>query len=267
MAYKDTILEICGIRWKKTGETDILLPALCDTHRRTEQRVVHSAGMREPYAIFPGPAEVTGSIKDFPLYDGIEGVLDLIVSDTDGQMKPVEVDDGDGRYDGFLTQLRISIPYHDAVTCNIDWTGNNKSTSSITGSVVVSDPFIGTGVALSGVPSTFDFESIDITVSNKVTQKYSARGISRLPSHLAQGYLDVEMTIKFNEFHGIDVLANDLLVVDTATIQIKTATGTKTLTITLSKLLAGDDPRTMNEEDIVDYGLVYKATNIAFAVA
>ncbi|MDD5486109.1 MAG: hypothetical protein PHW65_00945 [Dehalococcoidales bacterium] len=263
MAYKDTILEMCAVRFAKEAGTDILLPAVCDVNRNSERKVIHGAGKREPYNVFPGKAEVSGTIKDFPLAVEIVGILDLILSDEDGTMKPVEVDDGDARYSGYLTSLKISIPVHDAVMCNLDWVGNAAATSSLTKSAITLDAFIGTGVVLTGIPSDVDFESIDITLTNGLTAKHSARGTSRLPGHLAQGYFDAEVNIKFNEDPGINVLADALAKIATGTITIKSIAG-ESLVITLKDLQAGDNPRNMNEEDIVDFGLDYSAKSVAF---
>ncbi len=263
--YQDTILDICAVRWKKEGESDILLPAVCDTKRKSERKVIHAAGQREAYNVFPGKAEVDGSIKDFPLAVGIIGILDLILSDDDGKMKEVEIDDGDARYDGYLNSIKISIPVHDAVTCGIDWVGKAVAASSLVKAEIVLDAFIGTGVVLTGVPADVDFESIDLTFTNGVTTKHSARGTSRLPAHLAQGYHDVEVSIKFNEDPGIDVLADALAKIATATITMKSIAGTS-LIITLTNLQTGDNPRNMNEEDIVDFGLDYSAEGVAFEI-
>ncbi len=270
MGYQDTILEMCAVRWAKEAETDILLPAICDVDRNSERKVIHAAGQREPYNVFPGKAEVSGSIKDFPLAVGIVGILDLILSDetvgdTKGKIKPVEVDDGDARYSGYLTSLKISIPVHDAVMCNMDWVGNAVDVSSLVKSAITLDAFIGTDVALTGVPSDVDFESIDITLTNGLTAKHSARGTSRLPGHLAQGYFDAEVNIKFNEDPDIDVLADALAKIASGTITIKSIAGTS-LVITLTNLQAGDSPRNMNEEDIVDFGLDYSAEGVAFEI-
>ncbi len=266
MNYQDTILEITAVRWAKEGESDILLPAVCNVGRNSERKVIHAAGQREPYNVFPGKAEVSGSIKDFPLAVGIVGILDLILSDDDGKMKPVEVDDGDARYSGYLTSLKISIPVHDAVMCNMDWVGNAAAASSLVKSAITLDTFIGTGVALTGVPSDMDFETIDITLTNGLTAKHSARGTSRLPGHLAQGYFDAEVNIKFNEDPDIDVLADTLAKIATGTITIKSISGAL-LVITLTDLQAGDNPRNMNEADIVDFGLDYSVKTVDFEVA
>lgn len=265
MAYQDTILEICAVRWKKEGESDILLPALCDTDRKSEKKVIHAAGQREPYNVFPGKAEVSGSIKDFPLGVGIVDILSLLLSDEDKKMKPVEIDDGDARYDGYLTSLKLSIPVHDAVMCNIDWTGKSVAASSMVKAPIVLDAFIGTGVVLTGIPADVDFESIDLTLTNGVTTKHSARGTSRLPGHLSQGYFDADVTVKFNEDPGIDVLADALAKIATGTITIKSISGIS-LVITLTDLQTGDNPRNMNEADIVDFGLDYSASTVAFKI-
>ncbi len=265
MAYKDTILEICAVKLG-TG-SDILLPALCDVSRNSERKVVHASGQRKAYNVFPGNAEITGSIKDFPLATELDDIFSCILSDAaTGKMQEVEVDDGYKRYTGYLTSLKISIPVHDTVMCSIDWTAKSFLASTLVPAPITLDAFIGTGVSLTGLPSTFDFESVDITLTNNLTAKYSAKGTSRLPTHLAQGYFDAEVNIKFNEDPGIDVLADTLAKIASATVVAKSIAG-KTLTITLSDLIAGDSPRNMNEEDIVDFGLVYSVSDVSFAVA
>ena len=267
MAYQDTILEICAVKILPIG-TNILLPALCDVSRNSERKVIHASGQRKAYNVFPGNAEITGSIKDFPLAVDLEDILDCILSDANtGKMKEVEIDDGDSRYTGYLTSLKISIPVHDTIMCSIDWTANSFVTpSTLVKAPIVLDAFIGTGVSLTGFPSTFDFESVDITLKNNLTAKYSAKGTSRLPTHLAQGYFDAEVNIKFNEDPGIDVLGDALAKLASATIVAKSISGTKTFTITLTNLIAGDSPRNMNAEDIVDFGLVYNVSDVSFKI-
>ncbi len=263
MSYKDTILEVAGIKEVGAGNY-IILPALCDVDRKSEAKVTHASGKREPYNTFPGKAELTGSIKDFVLGVETADVLDLILSDAvTGKLKNIEIDDGDSRYTGHLTSLKISVPMMDAVTCGIDFTAKSKEVSSLIKTEQTIDAYIGQGVVLTGFPSNIDFESVEITVTNSVTAKHSARGSSRLPAHLAAGYLDISVNIKFNEDPNIDVTGT-LSKISTATVVLKSISGA-TLTITLTGLMVSGNKRGMNEADIVDFGLDYVATGISFS--
>ena len=261
MAYKDTISEVTSI--KKVSGTAILIPALCDVKRSAEGKIVHASGKREGYCAYAGKREVSGSIKEFPLGNGNDKLLDLILSDTSTKsMQEVEIDNGAKKYTGYLTSLKISIPVIDSVTCSIDWVGKSETASTLTKSEITIDAYLGQNVVLTGFPTGKDFESIDLTITNKVTSKYTARGTSQLPSHLAQGYLDIDVNIKYLEDTGIDVLGA-LTPIASATIVLTSIAG-KTLTITLTKVISGENNLTLNEEDIEDFGLTYKATEISF---
>ncbi len=262
MAYKDTILNITSLK-KVSGGTAILIPALCDVKRGADPKIVHASGKREGYDAYSGQREVSGSIKEFPLGNGNDDLLNLILSDeTTKKMQEVEIDNGEALYTGYLTSLKISIPVNDAVTCSIEWIGKKEETSTLTTSPITIDAYLGQNVVLTGFPSDKDFENIDLTITNKVTSKYTARGTSSLPSHLAQGYLNIDMNIKYQEDPSVDVLSA-ITKIATATI-VLTSIGGKKLTISLSDVISGENNLTMNEEDIEDFGLTYKATGISF---
>ncbi len=259
MAYQDSIFQ-------KIAINEILVPGEIKVSRTSERKIIHATGKREPYASFPGQASITGNIK-FNLGEGLTDILDLVLSDENGAMQEVEIDDGNKLYTAYFTSATITVPTLDVVEVSLDFIAKSTAVSNLPeGDPILSNPFIGANISLTGFPSTIDFESIEIKITNSVSAKYTAKGTSRLPSHLAQGYMDIEADIKFNEDTGIDILGS-LSKVTTGTVVIKSANGLKTLTITMTNLLAGESPREVTKEDIVKYGLTYSAETIAFTVA
>jgi len=260
MAYEDTIHE-------KGAVNETLIPGIFKVKRASDPAPVHAAGAREAFDSIPGKASISGSI-DFSVDPTLAVIVALILSDVDGLAQQVTVDDGEGAYTAYFNNAKISVPAHDIVTASMGWDGTAKAASSLpVGDPVLSDPFMGTNVVLTGFPATFDWESLDLNIKAAFNSKYSARGTSRLPAHLAPGYLDVDGEIKFNEDPGIDVLAASLAKVATATIAIKSASGAKTWTITLTDVRFGENPREGEEQNSVNYPMKFIARLAASAVA
>ncbi len=260
MAYEDTITSRCAV-------DGVTVPGEISAELESDNQVIHATGKREPLQIVAGPASVSGS-GDFLLGVGLEATLAKALSQTSGsvgQAHTITLDDTKKKYTGCqLTGLDISIPAHDVVTCSINWEGTGTDTSAAPAAHSISDFFVGTNVTLGNLPAV-DFESCEISISSNVNAKHSARGASRLPVHLAQGYLDVSVDFTFLEDHGVDTIAASLSAIASATIVLTSQSGLKQLTITLTGLVPGTNSRNPSAEDIVTYGLDYQGTGIAFA--
>lgn len=235
---------------------------------------INSAGQHGAVKTFATEVKFTGTIP-FTLDSTTLGMFAFVVPTAPTTPPPAKiypeftVDDGEYIYSGCkCSGFKASLNLNNEVTCTLDFTAKSRTASATVITITpLDDPWIAKGIALTGFPSDVSLDGIDITVANGLKEIYSMIGTVRSPEYLAEGYHNIDLDFKFNENPGVDVAADALAPIASATIVMKTATGAAGGTFTLTNVLPGDNPKDSKPEDVERFGLKYTADVIALAAA
>lgn len=179
------------------------------------------------------------------------------------------VDDGEYLYSGCkCSGFKTDINLDNEVTCSLDFTAISRAASSTVITITpLVDPWIANHIVLTGFPTGKSQEGVSIAVANGLKEVYGMNGAVRTPQHLAEGYETIDLDFKFNEDPEVDVAANALAAVASATIVMLTASGAAGGHFDLTNVLAADSSKDSKPEDIERFGLKYTADTIALTAA
>jgi len=260
MAIEDTLFETVSVN-------GILIPVSSKSiNLDPDVRVVRATGKRTPWDSFVGKLEATGKIEFF-LDENSVPLLSLAIADAGQKLTEFEFDDGHNLYTGCkVSDLSISLRAGEELTASLDFIITGKDTSTLSGEAVLSNPFIGQGIVLTGFPVK-EVEDIDIAVSNTLTALFSLKKTDRLPVHYAEGFQDTKVDLKYIEDPELDNWADSIDKVASGSIAVKTADGTKTLTISFTNLLPDAPTEDVDTENVRRFGLSFIGHTISFNVA
>lgn len=261
MPYEDGLF--LGLGVKIGSEAELVIPhTKFKTAVAAGRKKVNSAWKRTPHASFPTSIKYSGSF-DFLVVPEMLPVLQLINSE-DGEFLPeFTVNDGTWKYtDCKCAGIKLPVKLDNEVVGSFDFVAKDREAGSVVVLGALDMVFVGADIALTGFADK-DAESIDTSVSNPLKEIYGMKGSSKKPRHLSEGYQDIDVDIKYNEDHLVD-LSLVTAPIAAATVTLKGTDGTSTFTISLVNILPTDDAMDSAPEDIKRFSLKYGADEIDF---
>lgn len=260
--YKDGMFVGLGIT---IGEEDELV--IPHTKFKTAvaggRKKVNSAWKRTPHVSFPTSIKYSGSF-DFLVTADMLPVLELINSEEGVALTEFSVNDGVWKYTGCkCAGIKLPVKLDEECVGSFDFVAKDRGAGSAVVLGELEVVFVGSDIALTGFADK-DSESLDISVANPLKEIYGMKGSSKKPRHLSEGYQNIDVDIKYNEDHDVD-LALVTAPIATATVVLNGTDGLSSLTITLTNVIPTDDTKDSVPEDVERFALKYGADVIDFA--